>query len=630
MTDQANSQIEFGIHGLPSKVRQIWHETQAQFEELTRHGDPVILKAAPGTGKTTSVFQVAKKNREQLTYLAARHDMYEEAEEKALEAGFSSENIAILPSPHEDCPVFKGAHDDKIKEKWEKLYNRGVNAWLLHERLEAPCQPSCPYMEGRVNDPEGYNVIIGHYTHGKDTEKIEDRLTVIDEFARSAFISTFTNRPNNEMSIGEAVNGYLADASYIPFDNYGDLIANRDQYDTSVIAGDIVTYGFDGDIQLDLIETDQNRWYHTLAPVLIFSLLVAEDLRNGWEYFDTQKFFRKMPEDNQEGYSGPPRNIVVRKQANSMTNEEIHVLEPASLSSARQVIGLDGTARKIMWDTIFEQDFDIEEYIAGDEMNEYVQNVQDMELVVAGDGTKPYSSGKYVNPDIDATVTLWTRMQEAKPILITTRKGGQVLKSEVPKMFENDIAPLDLNGEEFMSFGMVESNNDAAGTDALHIIGSTHPGDDVIEKWGAFMGERVERLNGSKGINLAYGPSPVGNDIQAHFIQDQLTQAILRGRKSHPDDDGALIVINTLAYPDWIDDHLKLNIGEDSPFRSKQRRQIVRYLLENHEVTTTDLNDEFGIHPQTSRDCLNDLEKSGRVESESRKGPYPTVHSWQD
>jgi hypothetical protein len=147
---------------------------------------------------------------------------------------------------------------------------------------------------------------------------------------------------------------------------------------------------------------------------------------------------------------------------------------------------------------IFQQDFEIEEYHTGEQMLNYVTEVQDIKLVATGDGTKPYSSGNYVNPEVDASVTLWTRIEHGRPVLITPRKAGEKLKQVEPKMFDSDIEHVQSGSNVFMTFGMIESNNDAAGADAIHTCGSTHPGDGVIKKWGALMGKSVKRKKGQR------------------------------------------------------------------------------------------------------------------------------------
>ncbi|GGI97966.1 hypothetical protein GCM10008995_04810 [Halobellus salinus] len=613
---------------IPSSVRLMWHETHNRLERLLSRESPVVLKAAPGTGKTTAQFQVAYNHDRQITVLAARHDMYDDAKEKALDAGFAEDEIATSSTPHEDCPTFRGDHGDATAEEWRLLYRLGVSPWLLHERFNAPCQPDCPYMANRIENPDQYDVIICHYVNARDTQKIEDRLVFIDEFPSSAFLTSFGTHNDDGLSISEALDGYFDATDSLPWDNYGDFISNLNGERRSRIAFDMEQDGLDVDDKT-LAELDESDRYHKMAPVVVFALLLAEDLGNGWHYWEANPPQSLYVNSFRKGCSGPEGVVVVRKQASSPKDEEVHILSRPDLSAADQIIGLDGTARKPLWDSIFQHEFEVEEYHTGEKMLDYVTEVQDIKLVATGDGTKPYSSGNHVATEVDPTVSLWTRVNHGRPVLIIPKKAGMRLKQTEPEMFENDLKPALSGDYEFMTFGMLVSNNDAAGTNALHVCGSTHPGDGVIKRWAALMGEGVERKKGTKGTDLVYEPQQIGDVLHRYFVHDQITQAILRGRKKHPDDDGAVVVVNTEAVPEWFEPDERLRVAQDSPFRSKDRRQFVRYLLDKGTAETTDFENEFDVHSTTVQRAMSDLEEIGWVELTDRPGPHPTLYEWK-
>jgi hypothetical protein len=613
------SQLEAGDKE-PSCVRLTWHKTHDRLEELLGRENPVVLKAAPGTGKTTAQFQVAYNHDRQITVLAARHDMYDDAKEKALEAGFAKDEIAIPPTPHEDCPTFRGDHGDAIAEEWGSLYDLGVRPWLLHQRLNAPCQPDCPYMSNRIENLDEYDVIICHYLNARDTQKIEDRLVFIDEFPRSAFLTSFGTHNDDDISISEGLDRYFDANDSLPWDNYGDFTSNLNRELRSRIAFEMEQDGLEVD-GTDLAELGESDRYHKTAPLVVFALLLAEDLGNGWHYWKADPPQSHYVNSYRKACGGPEDVIVVRKEASSPKDEEIHVLSRPDLSAANQIIGLDGTARKPLWDSVFQHEFEIEEYHTGEQMLDYVTEVQDIKLVATGDGTKPYSSGSHVNLEVDASVTLWTRIEYGKPVLITPRKAGMKLKQAEPKMFDSDIEPVPSGDHVFMTFGMVESNNDAAGAVAIHTCGSTHPGDEVIKKWGALMGEAVERKEGTKGTDLVYEPRRIGDVLHRHFVHDRTTQAILRGRKEHPDDDGAVVVVNTEAVPKWFEPDERLN----GSLQSKKRRNAVRYLIDERSATTTEIADYVNADNSTIRNLMSDIQDNGWVEQETVPGPKPAI-----
>lgn len=88
---------------------------------------------------------------------------------------------------------------------------------------------------------------------------------------------------------------------------------------------------------------------------------------------------------------------------------------------------------------------------------------------------------------------------------------------------------------------MVKSNNEAAGEEALHVCGSPHPGDEVLQKWAALMGVGLTQREGTKGTDLVYEPHEIGDVLHRHFVHDRITPDILRDRKEDPDDDGATL-----------------------------------------------------------------------------------------
>lgn len=157
----------------------------------------------------------------------------------------------------------------------------------------------------------------------------------------------------------------------------------------------------------DLLDQPDNLCFHTLAPFVAYALLEAKDLGNGWELFDTRWFGAGDPaEEPVWGCADLEKHMVmVRRQAESTSRDEIYVLTSPDLSVAEQVIGLDGTPRKVMWEAIFNEDFTIERLIPDDQMEQYVQQVQDITIERAGGGTKPYGSGTNVAVDFDTAVT---------------------------------------------------------------------------------------------------------------------------------------------------------------------------------------------------------------------------------
>lgn len=622
-------------------IHYMYWDVEFYLEQLTRYGVPVIFKGAPGVGKTTSLFKVSYKKTEPTTYLAARTDMYNAAKQKALEAGFDEDEIAVVPSPFQTCPTFLGAHGNQIQTEYKHLYSMGLGAAYLHNStsIETPCHHDtvdCPYMTQRIEDPNEYNVIIGHYKHALNETLIENRLTFVDEFAEDDAVTTFTKPGlDDHTRIGKAFDGYFDYADFLPWRSFGEFIIklSRDDIDNlSEHAGNIDTHPDGGDTdglivsEQELLEMDPDERFHKKAPAIIFGLLMAEDLGNEWHSWQSSSAYASEFSELSEDL------VIVRNDPNNLDHLEIYMLEPTDLGAASQVIGLDGTARKPMWDTIFKQDFAIEEFIGNDQMLKYVQDVQGMDLWKSTEAARPYSSARDLYADTDAATIQYTSLVLDDPVVITAKKAARQLEKKIPRVFEEDVRPVTIKshrGEEernVMNFASVRSNNEAAGTEAICILGSPHPGDDVLERWGALMGVGIQRVKGTQGTNVQYQPD-VGQDIYGHFVLDKIEQSIMRGRRGDVDDTGSTVVIGTGCRPEWVDIDVELNIVEDSPFRSEGRRTLIRYLAKKGQATSTQLRDETGFSRAGLHHAMSALIDGGLVSKETQDG-QPNIYTW--
>lgn len=651
MSDDTRSKNRGSIAVSPNRLEEYTDDIQLMYddveyslEQLTRYNEPVIFRGAPGVGKTTSLFKVAYKKNEPVSYLAARHDMYDSAHEKALEAGFEPDEIAIVPSPFEECPTFMGAHGDEIEAEYKSLYSMRVGATYLHESdsMDSPChgeRKTCQYMIQRIEDPDEYEVIIGHYKHALNEKLIRDRLTFVDEFAEDDSITAFTKSGHDDdhVRIGRALDGYFSYADFLPgnsFDHFIGLLSAGRIKNPELIAGDILSHpdGSGGGLvfnEQELLEMDPDERFHKRAPTIIFGLLQAEDLGNGWHHWSPTATVAKNFDYLSEGLA------LARNHPSNYDNLEVYLLEPTDLSAASQVIGLDGTARKVMWDTIFEQDFSIENFITDDQMSTYVKDVQGMELWQSSTKARPYAGGNedYISWEANASTALYARIKRGKPVVITPKKAASVLEQEIKETFEKDAKPVEVTTsrgteiENVMNFAMVRSNNEAAGTEAICIFGCPQPSDDVFKRWGALMGVGVERVEESKGMDLEFEPQPVAQEIYDHFTLDEIEQAIMRGRRGNGDDEGSTVIVGTGKTPSWFTPDVPLDVSDDSPFRSDTRRQLIRYLMQKGQATSTDLRVETGFSRSGLHHAMSPLLEDEMVEKESQPG-RASIYTW--
>jgi hypothetical protein len=228
-------------------------------------------------------------------------------------------------------------------------------------------------------------------------------------------------------------------------------------------------------------------------------------------------------------------------------------------------------------------------------MGHYLHNVMGTEVVQTGSGSKPYHSGQWVTGDIDGATLLSAEVKFGeKPGVITTKK---VLRDVYTNI--EDISDGTLN------FARVKSNNQFAPKEVGVVLGTPHPGDDYLKRWGALMGHSVQGTS-QPGQARQYGP--LGDEILEHFRENQVLQSVLRfGRDKNKN---ATVFVNHEAYPDWI------TAKRVKPkFLGKKRRQAIRTLRESSDpLTTGEIATQSGVSKTTVRDTVADMKDEGFVE----------------
>lgn len=604
-------------------IQLMYNDVEFSLEELTRYGEPVVFKGAPGVGKTTSLFNVAFRKNEPVTYLAARIDMYDAAEQKALEAGFDEDEIVKVPAPHRMCPTFNGAYGEAIEAEYDNLYSVGVSIPYLHTStsIRSPCHSdteNCPYMRKRIEDPDEYEVIIGHYRHALNTPLIRDRLTFVDEFAEDDSVTVFTAiGEGDDIRVGQALNPYFHHADFLPWRSFEHFVASIDNVTNPTRWASEIACQPEGLVVDDqiLLDMDPDDRFHKMTPLIVFGLLVAEDLGNGWHSWTSSPGYAQEFDDLSEHLT------VARNDPGNFDNLEVLMLEPTDLSAASQVIGLDGTARKRMWDTIFVQDFAVEEFIGSDQMMAYIEDVQGMDLWQSTEAARPYSSGRDVYDQADAATIHYAKLTLDDPFLITTKKAASKLESEIANTFSEDV-------REVMNFAEVRSNNEAAGTEAIYIAGSPHPGDNVFKRWGALMVEGVKRVSGTRGTDVRYTPEGIGLEIYGHFVLDKIEQSIMRGRRGTGDETGSTVIIGTGCLPEWFSPSTETQVLEELPLKTKDRRELIRYMAKEEETTSDELDAMADFSKEARRNLVNELGSREWLTSKKQPGPKPTIYIW--
>jgi len=501
--------------------------TVAAISDAYEHGDQVLVEALPTMGKSYGAIKAAAETGEQVTVLTGRgqKEQYAQFKDWADEFGLS---YYQLPSFKHDCPTAAGDHGDDWAEKVDGWYRRGATPQVIHAYAEdllgrpLPCQcddsgnhTDCPYASKWDFDADEYDVLIGHYTHAYKENVTSGRVAVLDEFPAGAYETTLSGT-----RLQGAVSYWLDCTDAVPFDDYTDLVENRD--DESRRA-DGLAHLLDDELEPDEKHVLDDHAAHADAPLAVFSLLAGEDLGNGFE---------------KAGFEDDRTGVYNRETG------EVAVLQPPSLDYASGVVALDGTPTKRMWELSLGERLNHREILQGDERAEYIRDALNLNLVRTTEYVKPYNSADHVNTEQDAALLDRVADQhDKKPGVITTTTAEHEYDAEGVLGLVDDTK----------HYGNVLGSNEFKEKRLGAVIGSNHYGDEYIAKWGAYAGEYVptgdeaRASEKEKGAGLSY--NGFGDDVLTHMREHETLQAAMRfGR----DGNGAVVYVHTDTLPDWV------------------------------------------------------------------------------
>lgn len=564
--------------------------------------DFCIVDALPASGKTYSTFKAAASTDTPLLYLAPRKDLYIQAEKHCQSFGLSYHR---LPSPFTGCPSFSGAHGESLSEELQGLYSRGLSGVEIHDLHEGlPCQDNgcCDYIRSLNFDPAEYQVLIGNPKHAYNTQYLDDRVVVHDEFSETEFETRFDNlRP--------IINKFVRNVG-LPFGSYQEILAPRSNLsDTkhNKVVRWFDKYGLYRDRTGVL--TAQNTSYHALAPALTYALLYGfiEDLDNGWE----RTILGVCAEvDNLKVHGLSNQTVFVRDQQ----ADTAYLLRPPEFDKADGFIGLDGTPTVRMWETSTGLDLTHREVLSIAEKKYYISNILDHTIIQTNSSKKPYQNGRNVTPPKDTSLAFWISLQEGnKPNVITSKKAIKT------------VYPAYQGGEFFnyvgqtMNFAQVRSSN-AFGNEHLGlVIGSRHYGDEFIQKWGAYLGKGISPSSGPQHWSRSYGH--VGNLIRDHLYNETLQDVLRFGRDQQP----TTVYVNTSALPSWVPTKKET----DFPVLGKNRRNVIRVLKrrDNRGASVAELADKTRLSKEGALKAGKYLVREGLASYEELEG-YSNVFVW--
>jgi hypothetical protein len=540
---------------------------------------PVLIEAPPNSGKTTSAIELARHTEKPVTYLAGRIDLYEQAEEWCEEQ--DDIRYERIPAPHRSCDTFKG-NTEVSPSVVERLYAKGYSGRYIHLRFpeKTPCGRSCEYFQAmeRIDDEiESIDLLIGHHSHCNRQQYVANRVVIIDEFNPDPFLRSFPDEESDVIDApGEIVPAFLSAVAetdeQFPSASYQDvtdLLQNRDGPTEWTAAiewfREHKANRFEAQ-HSEYVEPTLERYNdaHAYAPFLTFSLLCMERIGPGIELAPPPD--GHLDEIWQDAGLGPATKCLRDRNTGAM-----YTLEPPDLSSAAQVIGLDGTPTVELWNLLFapESGFKHDQVIRRDDFTTYLRSAMNMSLIQIGDGWHPYAGGNL--SDLDAVrFAAVQAIEDERFALVSTKKALETYDNAgLLDTFVSQTSPQDSEENsnrvsrehQALHYATVKSSNAFEDESVGVVAGMPHPGDDVIRIWSGFCGDSVEITeddNPTKGRSFG----DFGDKIYNHFAHNQVVQAILRfGRdESVYENEGATVYISTYALPEWFDVDKEYNV----------------------------------------------------------------------
>jgi hypothetical protein len=492
--------------------------TQDALRDAYESGDRVLIDALPTTGKSYGSIAAAADTGEPITVVTGRgrKEMYAQYRQWADDHGLSHYTV---PSFTHDCPTANGSFGDDWADTVRSWYNRGATPQEIHKAAEyvlgrpLPCQENgpCPYKSKWDFDPDDYDVLIGHYNHAHKSKVTAGRTLVIDEFPEDSYVTQLGTR------LPAAVSYWLQTTPEVPYDDYTDLIENRDDDQRRA---DALLWFENNDPERDEQSVLDDADAHAAAPLAVFTILAGDDLGNGLERATL------------------PNGVGLWDRENG----GVSLLQPPDLRYTSGVVALDGTPTVEQWETALGSRMNHRQVLADSERREYVRETLNQNIVRTTDYVKPYNpkpsdAGDRIAVEKDAALLERVHdLHDERPGVITTTTAER----------EYDGEPIEDHIDTTQHYGNVLGSNRFKTKRVGAVIGSQHYGDRYIQRWGAFAGNAVERNDG-KGQDLSYGA--FGDDLLQHMREHQTLQAVMRfGR----DGNGSVVYVHTDTLPEWV------------------------------------------------------------------------------
>jgi hypothetical protein len=160
----------------------------------------------------------------------------------------------------------------------------------------------------------------------------------------------------------------------------------------------------------------------------------------------------------------------------------------------------------------------------------------------------------------------------------------------------------------------------------ITVNGSPRPQNQECQRWGALIGKAVSDPNPKQ--NQSFGK--VGKEILYQFSEARVAKLATRFTGN-----GATVVLNTTAAPDWLrSGRLVTSVSPTNIFDggANAQRNVARYLREQgtsgNSMTVNKIATETGVSVTSVRKARDTLVSEGWVQKNEKQGRQPDEYLW--
>lgn len=561
--------------------------------ESVREGEAALFDVLPGVGKSRSIPEIAKTGIP-ITVLTNLTKNYEQYERWGQKDGIK---VQKLPVATDLCPTLQDKYpNDPTANKANDAYSNGWPASVVHREFAIPCEQgnqTCPYQEATDQvDPDGPELLVGHFTQAYNPAYVEGRVVVIDE----ACFDDFTHEIKNPVVKAEE---FISTLNAFPFDGLPYKPTDTELEEAIEI---LKKEGLDpADYRSECGE------FHAKAPLIAYALLIADKQANDW-------FVADLPGNRTATfYQRPGRG-------------SLHILDPPDFSGTEALIALDATPCLSDWERIIGDDIKHYRLFDDEQRNRYLSE-QGYEFIQLNSHVWPASDAGVSLSKCEAYLREVYRENDQRPDLISSKKiieGGKNWKGEPIEGLED--RDLDHLWDDDLHYGNLRGKNDLSDSELLVVLGSPSRPDMDIQSRAAFHNESAvpatdDSGNRLTGYDLDY-QSDAANEYIKSVRRGNVFQAAMRAGRA--ENTKATVYIATGMVPDWLDTKRVGRRQSNGTFdacrktRNDSDQTVLAVLRKEDAISGREIARRADLPKSTTLDVLNRLRDEDLVEIQGR------------